>query len=63
MIDPPVQWFTREGGTLYSPIHGIEVVIPPDAPPLGVDKFWLSIHVYPRRWKGVSVTGTTLQCT
>ena len=37
-----------EGGTLYSPIHGIEVVIPPDAPPLGVDKFWLSIHVYPR---------------
>ena len=48
MIDPPAQWFTREGGTLYSPIHGIEVVIPPEAPPLGVDKFWLSIHVYPR---------------
>ena len=48
MDDPPAQWFTREGGTLYSPIHGIEVVIPPDAPPLGVDKFWLSIHIYPR---------------
>ena len=48
MIDPPAQWFTREGGTLYSPIHGVEVVILPEAPPLGVDKFWLSIHVYPR---------------
>ena len=45
---PAAHCFSREGGTLYSAIHGIEVVIPSNAPPLGVDKFWLSIHVYPR---------------
>ena len=48
MSDPLARKFGRDGGTLYSPIHGIEVIIPPDSPPQGVDEFSLSFHVYPR---------------
>ena len=48
MSDPLARHFGREGGTLYSPIHGIEVVIPPGSVPQDVDGFSLSFHVYPQ---------------
>ena len=38
--------FTREGGVLYSPLHGVTVTIPPNAIPGGVDTFNLSMHFY-----------------
>ena len=38
--------FTSEGGTLYSPVHGVCVTIPPNAILGGVDKFFLSMHFY-----------------
>ena len=38
--------FTREGGMLYSPVHGVSVVIPPKAVPSTVEIFVLGIYVY-----------------
>ena len=38
--------FTHEGGVLYSPVHGVSVVIPPNAIPLGNEKVFLSMHFY-----------------
>lgn len=46
MKDRVAERFGREGGTLYSPIHGIEVVIPPDSPPQGIEIFSLAVFVY-----------------
>ena len=40
--------FYREGGTIYSSIHGIEVIIPPDSIPSHIPKFVLSFYVYLR---------------
>lgn len=38
--------FTREGGMLYSPEHGVMVIIPPAAAPSSVEKFVLGVYVY-----------------
>ena len=38
--------FTREGGLLYSPEHGVTVIIPPAAVPSSVEKFVLGVYVY-----------------
>ena len=38
--------FTRKGGVLYSPLHGVTVTIPPNAIPGVVDTFNLSMHFY-----------------
>ena len=39
-------FFTNKGGTLYSPLHGVTVTIPPNAIPTAVSKFFLSMHFY-----------------
>ena len=39
-------FFTNEGGTLYSPLHGVTVTIPPNAIPTAFSKFFLSMHFY-----------------
>ena len=38
--------FTREGGMLYSPEHGVTVIIPEDAVPASVGSFVLGLYVY-----------------
>lgn len=46
MSDRLAGYFGGEGGTLYSPIHGIEVVMPPGSVPQHINRFSLSLHVY-----------------
>lgn len=46
MNDREAKCFGRDGGTLYSPIHGIEVIIPPDSAPQGIAIFSLAVFVY-----------------
>ena len=41
-----IRSFTREGGMLYSPEHGVTVIIPEAAVPSSVEKFFLGIYVY-----------------
>ncbi len=38
--------FTNEGGTLYSALHGVTVIIPPNAIPEAFSPFSLSMHFY-----------------
>ena len=38
--------FTKEGGMLYSPEHGITVIIPKDGTPSSVERFSLGVYVY-----------------
>ena len=38
--------FTREGGMLYSPEHGVTVIIPESAVPSSIENFVLGIYVY-----------------
>ena len=38
--------FTNEGGTLYSALHGVTVIIPPNAIPEVFSRFSLSMHFY-----------------
>ena len=40
--------FTRAGGMLYSPEHGVTVIIPDGAIPSSVDNFVLGVYVYMR---------------
>ena len=40
--------FTREGGILYSPEHGVTVTIPEGAVPASVENFMLGLYVYMR---------------
>ena len=40
------QSFTREGGMLYSPEHGVTVIIPEGAVPASIEKFMLGVFVY-----------------
>lgn len=40
------QSFTREGGMLYSPEHGVTIIIPEGAVPASVEKFMLGLYVY-----------------
>ncbi len=44
--NPVSHFFTNEGGTLYSPLHGVTVIIPPNAIPGAIPKFFLSMHFY-----------------
>lgn len=38
--------FTREGGMLYSPEHGVTVIIPEAAVPASIENFVLGLYVY-----------------
>lgn len=40
--------FTKAGGMLYSPEHGVTVIIPEGAMPASVDRFVLGVYVYMR---------------
>ena len=42
------QTFTKEGGMLYSPEHGVTVIIPEGAVPASVEKFMLGVYIYMR---------------
>ncbi len=44
--NPVSRFFTKEGGTLYSPLHGVTVIIPPNAVPGAIPTFFLSMHFY-----------------
>ena len=42
------QSFTKEGGMLYSPEHGVTVIIPEGAVPASVEKYMLGLYIYMR---------------